>query len=168
MDAGLLTKDEALEQLEEFFISCNRDSDLYIGIQQGDNGQTIVLGGSNADGSDAYNELSELCLLASRDLCLIDPKVNLRVHKNTPLSVYELATTLTKKGLGFPQYTNDEIVVPALLRWGYDEAGRVQLHAGRLLGDPCAGLYGPRQLGQPELPQVRAGRLRAAAQVRNL
>ena len=87
LDAGLLTKDEALEQLEEFFISCNRDSDLYIGIQQGDNGQTIVLGGSNEDGTDAYNELSELCLIASRDLCLIDPKVNLRVHKNTPLSV---------------------------------------------------------------------------------
>lgn len=120
IDAGLLTKDQALEELEEFFIACNRDSDLYIGIQQGDNGQTIVLGGSNMDGSDAYNELSELCLLASRDLCLIDPKVNLRVHKNTPLSVYELATTLTKKGLGFPQYTNDEIVVPALLRWGYE------------------------------------------------
>jgi len=120
VDAGILTKDGALEELEEFFVSCNRDSDLYIGIQQGDNGQTIVLGGSNPDGSDAYNELSELCLLASRDLCLIDPKVNLRVHKNTPLSLYELATTLTKKGLGFPQYTNDEIVVPALLRWGYD------------------------------------------------
>lgn len=121
LDAGLLTKGEALEQLEEFFISCNRDSDLYIGIQQGDNGQTIVLGGSNEDGSDAYNDLSELCLIASRDLCLIDPKVNLRVHKNTPLSVYELATTLTQKGLGFPQYTNDEIVIPALLRWGYEK-----------------------------------------------
>lgn len=76
LDAGLLTKDEALELLEEFFVSCNRDSDLYIGIQQGDNGQTIVLGGSNEDGSDAYNNLSELCLIASRDLCLIDPKVN--------------------------------------------------------------------------------------------
>ena len=46
LDAGLLTKDGALELLEEFFVSCNRDSDLYIGIQQGDNGQTIVLGGS--------------------------------------------------------------------------------------------------------------------------
>jgi len=120
LDEGRLTRDGALEELEEFFVSCNRDSDLYIGIQQGDNGQTIVLGGSNPDGSDAYNEISELCLLASRDLCLIDPKVNLRVHKNTPLAVYELATTLTKKGLGFPQYTNDEIVIPALLRWGYD------------------------------------------------
>ena len=101
LDTGLLTKNEALELLEEFFVSCNRDSDLYIGIQQGDNGQTIVLGGSNEDGSDAYNTLPELCLIASRELCLIDPKVNLRVHKNTPLSVYELATTLTQKGLGF-------------------------------------------------------------------
>lgn len=117
---GILDKDSALELLEEFFISCNRDSDLYIGIQQGDNGQTIVLGGSNVDGSDAYNDLSELCLLASRDLCLIDPKVNLRVHKNTSMEVYELATTLTKKGLGFPQYTNDEIIIPSLLRCGYD------------------------------------------------
>lgn len=34
LDAGLLTKDEALEQLEEFFISDNRDSDLYIGISR--------------------------------------------------------------------------------------------------------------------------------------
>ena len=121
MDAGVYTKETALDLLEDFFLSFNKDSDLYVGVQQGDNGQTIVLGGSNEDGSDAYNDLSELCLIASRDLCLIDPKVNLRVHKNTPLSVYELATTLTQKGLGFPQYTNDEIVIPALLRWGYEK-----------------------------------------------
>ena len=43
------------------------------------------------------------------------------MNKNTPLSVYELATTLTQKGLGFPHYTNDEIVIPALLRWGYEK-----------------------------------------------
>lgn len=118
--AGRLTRDEALELLEEFFIACNRDSDLYVGIQQGDNGQTIVLGGTNLDGSSAYNELSELCLLASRDVCLIDPKVNLRVSKDTPDAVYELATTLTAKGLGFPQYSNDDVIIPCLLHWGYE------------------------------------------------
>ena len=168
LDAGLLTKDGALELLEEFFVSCNRDSDLYIGIQQGDNGQTIVLGGSNADGSDAYNELSELCLLASRDLCLIDPKVNLRVHKNTPLSVYELATTLTKKGLGFPQYTNDEIVVPALLRWGYDKADAYNYTLAACWEILVPGYMDLVNWDSLNFPQVRAGRLRAAAQVRNL
>lgn len=114
-----VSKDALLEQLEEFYISCNRDSDMYIGMQQGDNGQTVVLGGKNIDGTDAFNELSELCLIASRDLCLIDPKINLRVHKDTPVELYDLASTLTAKGLGFPQYTNDEVVIPALLRWGY-------------------------------------------------
>ena len=31
--AGRLTEETALEELEEFFIACNRDSDLYIGVQ---------------------------------------------------------------------------------------------------------------------------------------
>ena len=118
--SGRLTKDSALEWLEEFFITFNRDSDLYPGMQQGDNGQSVMLGGLNPDGTDSYNELSELCLTASLELSLIDPKINLRVHKNTPLDVYILGSRLTKQGLGFPQYANDEIVIPALMDYGYD------------------------------------------------
>jgi formate C-acetyltransferase len=120
-DKGILTRDEALELVEEFFISCNRDSDLYPGIQQGDNGQSIVLGGLNRDGSDSYNELSELCLTASRELRLIDPKINLRVSRNTPVERYYQGSILTKQGLGFPQYANDDVVIEALKRWGYAE-----------------------------------------------
>ena len=41
--AGRLTADTALELIEEFFLSCNRDSDLYVGVQQGDNGQSMML-----------------------------------------------------------------------------------------------------------------------------
>lgn len=118
---GTLTKDEALELIEEFFICCNKDSDLYTGMQQGDNGQSMVLGGLNPDGTESYNDLSDLCLQASLELKLIDPKINLRVNKKTPLSMYERGTQLTKQGLGFPQYANDDIVIPALLRWGYDK-----------------------------------------------
>ena len=124
IDAGILTKDTALELIEEFFISLNRDSDLYTGMQQGDNGQSMVLGGMNPDGLDSFNELSELCLQASLELKLIDPKINLRVSKKTPLSTYIRGTQLTKQGLGFPQYSNDDVVLEALKRWGYDEADR--------------------------------------------
>ena len=45
----------AEELLAEFFIALNRDSDLYPGIQQGDNGQTITLGGLTRDGRAAVN-----------------------------------------------------------------------------------------------------------------
>lgn len=117
--AGRLTPDAALELIEEFFLSCNRDSDLYIGVQQGDNGQSLMLGGVDRDGKDAFNDLSRLCLKASCELAVIDPKINLRVTSNTPLEVLEAGTELTRQGLGFPQYANDDVVIPALVRYGY-------------------------------------------------
>ena len=118
--AGRLTEETALEELEEFFIACNRDSDLYIGVQQGDNGQSVMLGGVTRDGRPAFNALSRLCLKACGELKLVDPKINLRVDRSTPLEVYKLGTELTAKGLGFPQYANDDVVIPALQRWGYE------------------------------------------------
>ena len=120
MKSGRLTDETALEELEEFFIACNRDSDLYIGIQQGDNGQSVMLGGVTRDGKPAFNGLSRLCLAACGELKLVDPKINLRVDKATPLEIYKLGTELTAKGLGFPQYSNDDVVIPALERWGYE------------------------------------------------
>ncbi|MBR4038473.1 MAG: pyruvate formate-lyase [Clostridia bacterium] len=122
LDAGRLTQDEAFELLCAFFLCCNRDSDLYPGMQQGDNGQSIVLGGMTPDGEDGYNLLSEMCLKACADMRLIDPKINLRVSKDTPLSVFKLGTQLTKLGLGFPQYENDDVAIPGLMALGYSEA----------------------------------------------
>ena len=117
--AGRLDRDGALELLEEFFVACNRDSDLYIGVQQGDNGQSVLLGGVTRDGRPAFNDLSRLCLEACGQLKLVDPKINLRVDRNTPVEIYRLGTRLTAKGLGFPQYANDDVVIPALEKWGY-------------------------------------------------
>lgn len=114
------TDDETIfEMIEEFFISLNFDADLYPGVQMGDNGQSMVLGGYDVDGKSMYNELSKMCLDASLELSLIDPKINLRVNKSTPLELFESATYLTKKGLGFPQYCNDDIVVDGLVKLGY-------------------------------------------------
>ncbi len=121
LDAGIETEESAFELLEAFFLSCNRDSDLYPGMQQGDNGQSMVLGGMTPDGKDGYNKLSEMCLKASAELRLIDPKINLRVSSDTPLSVFELGTRLTRLGLGFPQYENDDVAIPALMALGYEE-----------------------------------------------
>lgn len=119
IEDGIYTRESALDLVEDFFLSFNKDSDLYVGVQQGDNGQSMVLGGKTADGKDGFNLLSELCLEASRNLKLIDPKINLRVSKDTPLSIYEKGTELTKVGLGFPQYSNDDVVIKGLERLGY-------------------------------------------------
>ena len=119
LDAGRETPETALALVEAFFLACNRDSDLYPGVQQGDNGQSLVLGGMDKNGRDGFNLLSQLCLKASAELRLIDPKINLRVSRDTPPRVYELGTELTKLGLGFPQYSNDDVVIPGLEALGY-------------------------------------------------
>ena len=121
IDNGLLTSDGAFELLEEFFLTCNKDSDFYPGMQQGDNGQSIVLGGRDAEGNYLFNELSEMCLRASYELRLIDPKINIRVDSKTPDEIFEMGSRLTKIGLGFPQYSNDDVVIPGLVRKGYSE-----------------------------------------------
>lgn len=119
IDAGILTDDGAYELVCDFFLACNKDADLYVGVQQGDNGQSLVLGGIDENGCDVWSELSRICLRASERLCMIDPKINIRVNRNTPLSVYEDGSRLTAVGLGFPQYSNDDVVIPGLERLGY-------------------------------------------------
>lgn len=116
---GAETERSAFELLEEFFLTFHRDSDLYPGVQQGDNGQSMVLGGCDSDGREASNLLTRMCLRASKELAVIDPKINLRVTKETPFELLELGSELTAAGLGFPQYSNDEVVIDALRRWGY-------------------------------------------------
>ncbi len=120
MEKGLYTEESALALVEDFFLSFNKDSDIYVGVQQGDNGQSMMLGGIDENGEDVFNLLSELCLKASYNNKMIDPKINLRVSKATPAERYTLATHLTKAGLGFPQYSNDDLVIPALEKLGYE------------------------------------------------
>ncbi|HUC85806.1 MAG TPA: pyruvate formate lyase family protein, partial [Candidatus Acidoferrales bacterium] len=78
--SGRLTTEIAEQLLAEFFLLLNRDSDLYPGIQQGDNGQSLMLGGVKRDGSDAVNPLTHVVLRVARGVGLIDPKINLRVN----------------------------------------------------------------------------------------
>jgi len=114
-----MTDEEVLELIEDFFLSFNRDSDLYWSLAWGDNGQSLVLGGMLPDGTNGVNELTYLALTASKEIRQIDPKINLRVDKNTPTELFEAGTELTKIGLGFPQYSNDDVVIPCLEYWGY-------------------------------------------------
>ena len=120
LEAGRLEEPEAEELLAEFFISLNKDSDLYPGVQQGDNGQTLTVGGVTPDGLDGCNELTRMVMRVARDVSMIDPKINLRISARTDLDLLSLATELTCKGLGFPQYSNDEVVIPGLVAHGYE------------------------------------------------
>ena len=125
IDSGTLTRQEAAELLEEFFIMLNRENDIYGMLQRGDDGESLMLGGCKSDGSDAINDLTLLLLEVSEKTAMINPKINLRVNSSTPENILQAALKLAKRGLGFPQYCNDEVVIPALVKFGYPpEAAR--------------------------------------------
>ena len=56
MEQGLYSEESALELVKDFFLSFNKDSDLYPGVQQGNNGQSMMLGGIDADGGEVNAE----------------------------------------------------------------------------------------------------------------
>ena len=96
IESGKMTECEAYELIREFFLSFNKDSDIYSRVQLGDNGQSLVLGGCDGNGGEIFNELTEMALRASRENMLIDPKINLRVSSKTPLNVFIKGTELTR------------------------------------------------------------------------
>lgn len=120
LHAGRLDIEKAEELLAEFFLTLNKDSDLYPGIQQGDNGQSLMLGGVRRDGSSGVNPLTSMVLRVACAVEMIDPKINLRVDRHTNPELLALAAELTRIGLGFPQYANDEVVIPGLVAAGYE------------------------------------------------
>ncbi len=118
-EADGISRNEALELLSEFFLMLNRDSDLYGMVQLGDDGESVMLGGCGRSGENACNELTKLVLEAAFDVSMINPKINLRVDSRTPGELLVAGAGLTGRGLGFPQYCNDEAVIPGLCEFGY-------------------------------------------------
>ena len=123
---GRLDVVAAEELLAEFFIALNKDSDLYPGVQQGDNGQSLTIGGVRPDGTDGVNPLTRMVLRVAHRTAMIDPKINLRMSPDTDLELSS-SPRAHRKG-SFPQYSNDAIPsglvsygtpsrTPATIRW---------------------------------------------------
>jgi formate C-acetyltransferase len=74
----------------------------------------ITLGGIDAAGRDASNEVSFLLLEAYDQMRLRQPNLHLRVHPNSDPALLARACELVKAGGGMPAFFNDAAVVPAL------------------------------------------------------
>ncbi len=118
-----LSGEEAFELLEALWIKLNSDRDKTHGKPnfEGDTGQTLTLGGQTADGNDATNPLSYLCLEATCQLKMSEPRVMVRFHKKTPEEFIKKCAELMKMEMGFPTICNDEVIIPALQTAGYSE-----------------------------------------------
>ncbi len=87
----------------------------------GDTGQIVILGGLEEDGTYFCNQLTYDFITAIRELRLPDPKALLRVSEKMPDDLLALALECIKTGIGCPLLANDDVVIPSLVEFGYNE-----------------------------------------------
>lgn len=118
------TSDETIrEWLQDFYLKCNtivfarstESAKFFAGFPSGLN---IVVGGVDAMGQDATNELSGLLLDVQNDTRLPQPNLSLRMHAQTPASLLHEAAQVIRLGDGMPQVFNDEVNILAFVNRG--------------------------------------------------
>ena len=87
----------------------------------GDTGQIIQLSGYYEKNKTFLSKLDYIFIEVVKELQLPDPKILLRVTKDTPRDLYELSLECIKTGIGCPLFANDDVVIPALTNLRYKE-----------------------------------------------
>ena len=124
IEAGTLTRDEALELIEclrikimQFnFVSGNaKQRDKWAGMARWHN---FIIGGCDKDGKECSNELSYLLLEAADEVRTPQFTITLRVNENTPDELMMKALKLVRTGIGMPAFVSDKSYIKGLVDQG--------------------------------------------------
>ena len=113
IDNGLLTDEDVLEYLEIMrckVMKINRVSGKANRAKNSGMAKWYnwTIGGVDAEGKDATNELSYLLLESAKDTQLPHFTVTVRVHENTPDELLLKACEVVQTGLGMPAFLSDK------------------------------------------------------------
>ncbi len=115
LDNKIITIDSARESIKQFLLTLHKDYTYKSNTLKGDTGQIILLGGYLDDKNELCNDLTYLFIDAIKELHLPDPKIMLRVTKNTPRDLIKLALECISTGIGCPIIANDEVIIKSLI-----------------------------------------------------
>ncbi len=108
VEAGILTKEHAVELLENIFIKLEPDNVV-----------NICIGGTDPEGKCIINDLSYCILWAVKNCNVPGPNLSLRVTADTPDDFMDEALKSIGTGLGYPALMNNDVNVAALKKYGY-------------------------------------------------
>ena len=158
--SGQIDKEYALELLEVLWVKLTslikiRNEYYSIAFAGHPMFQNLTIGGQNADGTDASNDLTRLILQATANIRVTQPSVSFRWHKNTPEDIKMQVVDVISKGLGIPGLFNDDAIIPMMLEKGTNPS---ETHEYSVLGcvEPIiGGKSDPRQnIGYVNLPKI--------------
>lgn len=141
MKKGTYTKEFIQELLEDGFIKANETCKMRDRITieanagRGWGGESLTVGGVDAEGNDATNDLTFMLLDASAHTRMMVPWMCARMHENTPRELKVKIAECIRAGYGHPKVFNDRAAIPAILKKGialeearnYDVVGCVEL-----------------------------------------
>jgi len=121
---GRLTRDQAIELLECFWIKFNNQpAPPKVGVTAAESGTytdfcNINVGGLTADGEDGVNEVSYLLLEVIDEMHLLQPSSNIQLSARSPDAFLRRACDIIRQGWGQPSVFNADMVVEELVRQG--------------------------------------------------
>lgn len=124
IDSGLLTKEQAKELLQSFWIKFhNQPAPPKVGVTaQESNTYTdfclINLGGVTENGEDGVNELTYLILDVIEEMRLLQPSSMIQVSKKNPDQFIKRALKIIRTGFGQPSIFNTDAIIQEMLRQG--------------------------------------------------
>lgn len=124
IEAGTLTKEQAVELLELFWIKFNNQpAPPKVGVTLAESGTytdfaNINSGGLKLDGSDGVNDVTYLILSVIDEMRLLQPSSNIQLSKKSPDKFLKSAARIIAKGWGQPSIFNADAVIEELVRQG--------------------------------------------------
>jgi formate C-acetyltransferase len=124
LDDGTLTREDAKELLECFWIKFNNQpAPPKVDITEEQSGTyqdfaLISVGGLTQDGSDAVNDVSYLILDVVEEMRLIQPSACIQLSTENPDRFLKRAIEVVKAGFGQPSLFNTDIIIKEFLRAG--------------------------------------------------
>ncbi len=107
-----MTEAEAHDIICELIVKLNK-------MGSGDTLMNMMLGGVDAEGNDATDDLSILILQCCNEMGMPEPHVNVRYHNGTPERFKREVEKVVARGQGQPTLYIDENIIPGLLKLGY-------------------------------------------------
>lgn len=114
--SGKYTQNEIEEFLSYFLIQWSAIGNYW--------GQPFYMGGTNADGSTKYNELSYIILDVYDKLDIYNPKIQMKINENTPDYIVKKAFEMVKTKNASIVFCCEPAMIKAIMGYGatYEEA----------------------------------------------
>lgn len=124
IDEGKINRDQALELVQALWIKLSQwvwtistnTANYFAGYNQF---QNLTVGGRKINGRDGTNELSYICLEATKLTKSHQPGLSVRIHPDSPEEFMMAVADLVSTGTGFPAIHSDQAGSQMLMQRGY-------------------------------------------------